>query len=110
MVDPFGRQKTDISALNNAIHNYYSTQDDRDRENTYIDMFGHFHKSSLDNNNGVCCVPSLLKDRYQDGAWHGTIYFDSTGRISEILFKPLIFSNDKLISTTEIEYKKLVLK
>ncbi len=79
------------------------------RDDSYIDLIAHFHRSSLDALSSLCILPSFRKDRFNNGAWHLKIYFDKMHNIKYMIFIPVIINNMKLISTTEISYQKLKL-
>lgn len=99
----------EMGELINKIKAYYKKKD-INRNDYYIDLLGHFHKSSLDLVNGIGTVPSLFKNREFDGAWHLKIYFNTDKSIKHIVIIPLIRYNNKLISNGEINYQKLNLK
>ena len=94
-----------ISKVNTYLNSIYETYGLN--KNRYIDILGHFHKSSLDIANGVCVVPSYFDDRVRNGAWHLKIFFDKENNIDHIVFIPLICTN-KLIPSSEISYKKML--
>lgn len=98
----------DLGAIKSYLKHFYKHVIHFNRDNSYIDFMGHFHKSELDFDNGFCMVPSLTHDRQINGAWHAKIYFDkTTGKINYIMFLPLVFmDNNKLVHTSEIVYKK----
>ena len=107
-VDPVLEEKFDNESLKQSLEDYYSNCKRR-RDDSYLDIIGHFHRSGLDSLNAICNVPSLWHDRFNNGAWHMKVYFDELNNIKYIIFKPLVL-NDKLVATTEIVYQKLVLK
>ena len=107
-VDPVLEEKFDNESLKQSLEDYYSNCK-RSRNDSYLDIIGHFHRSGLDSLNAICNVPSLWHDRFNNGAWHMKVYFDELNNIKYIIFKPLVL-NDKLVATTEIVYQKLVLK
>lgn len=94
-----------INRVNTYLTSIYEQNDLN--KNRYIDILGHFHKSSLDIINGVCVVPSYFDDRVCNGAWHLKIFFDKDNNIDHIVFIPLICSN-KLIASSEVSYKKIL--
>ena len=75
----------------------------------YFDLFGHFHSGRFVSNSGYGIVPSLLKDRNSNGAWHVKFFFNSDGRIDYMIIKGLIFKNrnEGIKSTVEIPYQKI---
>ncbi len=107
-IDPVLDERFDNDALSQSLDSYYNNVN-RKRTNSYIDILGHFHRSGLDPLNGICTVPSLWHDRFNNGAWHMKVYFAEDANIKYIVFKPLILK-DKLVATTDIVYQKLILK
>lgn len=79
------------------------------KEDTYIDLYGHFHRSLLDSNEGFAFCPSLTCDRVENGAWHLKIHLNDLGNIENIIFIPLV-NKYRLIQNDEIVYKKLTRK
>ena len=75
----------------------------------YFDLFGHFHSARFMSNDGYGVVPSLLKDRNSNGAWHIKFYLDNNGRIDYMVIKNLAFKNrnEGIKSTIEIPYQKI---
>lgn len=73
---------------------------------SYLDLLGHVHKSSISITDGYAIVPSLNVDRFCNGAWRLKIYFDQNKNINNIVFIPLIV-NTHVNSNTEIIYKKI---
>lgn len=104
--DPNLLDNDNISKVNTYLTSIYETYD-LNRNNSYVDVLGHFHKSSLDIASGVCVLPSYFDDRVCNGAWHLKIFFDKENNIDHIVFVPLICQN-KLIATSEISYKKVL--
>ncbi len=102
----FGLDPTRDSAVKRYLTNYYQKQV-LDRDDVYCDFVAHIHRSKLDILNSYCQVPSLVKDRVANGAWHLKIYFDSKEDISYMIFIPLIVMNNQLKATTEIPYQKI---
>lgn len=98
----------DYQELVKEINKYYSKVN-LDRDNSYIDLLGHIHRGSINVNSGYAVVPSLLKDRLQNGAYHLRVFFNNLGKIDYIMFIPLVL-NKKLEPMSEVIYKKLVPK
>ncbi len=84
----------------------YDSYEGRSADDFYVDLLGHFHRMSIDTVNGICSLPSLFKDRVQNGACHLKIYFDKEQRITNIVFIPLILLSEQLIAVNEINYQK----
>ena len=77
----------------------------RTREDSYIDIFGHTHKSQFNYPTGYCFIPSYFEGKSKRGACHLRIYLDEETGIKYMVFMPLSY-NDKLIKTNEIIYQK----
>ncbi len=107
-MDPVLEDKFDNESLIQSLDAYYSNNGRR-RDDSYLDVLGHFHRSGLDSLDSICTVPSLWHDRFNNGAWHLKIYFDELSNIKYMIFKPLNMA-DKIVATTEIAYQKLTLK
>ncbi len=103
-IKKYGNYDNEIISL---INKYYQKQN-LNRDNVYIDIFGHYHISKLSLTDSYITVPSLNKDIYQNGAWRLKIYFNNHN-ISDIILVPLLV-NDKLLESTEINYKKILTK
>lgn len=106
--DPVMQDEYSNEFLIQSLESYYSNLD-CSRDDSYIDVLGHFHKSGLDTINSICTAPSFRRDRFNNGAWHLKVYFDDKTNIKYMVFKPLEL-NGKLVATTEIAYQKLLLK
>ena len=74
----------------------------------YFDLFGHFHSARFMPDDGYGVVPSLLKDRNCNGAWHVKFYLDINGRIEYMVIKNLVFKNrtEGMKPTIEMPYQK----
>lgn len=105
--DPVGAMYT-TDKIQNSLYGYYLNKE-ATKDDVYVDILGHIHKSGLDIENGICIVPSYRKDRVMDGAWHLRIYFGDDGHINNIVFIPII-KQRKLIPTSEINYTKRLIK
>lgn len=105
--DPLVDANYQSQHLMQAIEDYYQRVG-INRDDVYIDLFGHMHYSRLDAQNGVCVVPSYFRNRLENGAWHLKIYFEN-GKISQMVFIPLIV-NKKLLPVTEFSYQKRLIK
>lgn len=92
-----------------SLGNYYRNNATVLRDNVYVDLIGHIHRSSLDTDTGICIVPSYRHDRVCNGAWHLKIFFDGKGNIAQIVFIPLL-KVKKLIPSTEICYQKKLVR
>ena len=86
------------------LSDYYDIQK-KSRDDVYLDVFGHIHKSLFDTINNSLLIPSLTFDRVHNGATHLKIYLNSAGNIDYIVIIPLTVK-DKLIPTNEIIYQK----
>lgn len=106
--DPVMEDKYDDVKLLQVLNTYYASNN-LSRDDSYIDVLGHFHRSGLDMVNSICRVPSLRYDRVNNGAWHLKVYLDEEAKIKYMVFMPLDV-HSKILPITEIEYQKLVLK
>lgn len=96
--------------VENYLKNYYNNYS-LEKNDTYIDIFGHFHTNCLSQTNGYLLLPSLTRNSDGiKGACEMRIYLNDNGYIDNIIFIPLIFNKKDLVSTGTIEYKKLVLE
>ncbi len=107
-LDPVQEDCYNNESLIQSLNSYYANNN-RLREDSYLDVLGHFHRSGLDTMNGICTIPSYTHDRFNNGAWHLKIYFDEKTQIKYMIFIPLDLK-DKLVATTEIAYQRLILK
>lgn len=94
----------DTSNLNKYLNEIYTKQC-RSREDSYIDIFGHTHKSQFNYPDSYCFIPSY----FENGACHLRIYIDDEKQIKYMIFFPLSLSN-KLIKNNEIVYQKILSK
>lgn len=84
------------------LDNLYDKQG-RNRENSYIDFFGHTHRSQFNASDSYCFVPAYFKN----GANHLRIYFNEDTDIKYMVCMPLGFNNDtRLVKNNEIIYQK----
>lgn len=97
-----------VERMISSVANYYAANK-VSNDDVYVDILGHIHKSGLDNDNGICIVPSYRKDRIMNGFWHLKVYFDDNNHISNIVFKPVI-KRESLIPVAEINYTKKLVK
>ena len=95
----------DIIDLSSYLSDIYTKQG-RTRDDSYIDIFGHTHKSQFNFPGGYCYIPSYFEGKSKRGASHLRIYFDEETDIKYMVFMPLSYS-DKLIKTNEIIYQKV---
>ncbi len=94
----------DSTELNGYLDSLYDSQG-RSRDDSYIDIFGHTHKSLFNSLEGYYYIPSYFEGKSKKGAVHLRVYFDEETDIKYMVFMPLSF-NDKLIKTNEIIYQK----
>lgn len=92
----------DMKKVTSYLDGVYSKQN-RDRSDSYIDIFGHIHRSQFNVLGAYCYVPPYFKN----GASHFRFYFDENTRIKYMVCMPLVFGSDKkLTKTNEIIYQK----
>ena len=102
----FGPDGIDTEKLNIYLNRLYS-KIRRDRDSSYIDIFGHTHKRQFNYPESYCFIPSYFEGKNKRGACHLKVFFDSDSNIKYMLFMPLSYV-DKLIRTDEIVYKKIL--
>lgn len=75
------------------------------KKNAYFSLMGHTHVGKFYPAEGLFLVPSITRDRLQNGAVHLKINFDSNGLIKSIELLPLANINNKLVQvSSEIEF------
>lgn len=98
----------DFDQLRDYIKRVYEEQG-RDRSNTYIDIFGHTHKSQFNYRDSYCYIPSLMEGRSKRGACHLKVYINDKNEIDYMVFMPLSFNtSNKLARNNEIVYEKVL--
>ena len=80
---------------------------EKSRDESYIDIFGHTHRSQFNYPGGYCYIPPFLDGKFRRGANHLRIYFDEETGIKYMVFMPLSY-NTKLVKTNEIVYQKML--
>ena len=105
-IENYRTNKEETNIIDKILRDTYSSLGNK-KTHTYLDVLGHFHISCLDSINSYLCVPSLLKDRVLNGAWHAKIFISSNKTIDHIILIPLILQNE-LIKNTEIVYSKKI--
>lgn len=98
----------DIAKFNNCLNEIYTKQG-RNREDSYIDIFGHMHKNQINYLESYCYLAPYIRDTQKSGATHLRIYFDGDKKIKYMVFMPLSV-NEKLIKNNEIIYQKVLTK
>lgn len=96
----------DTTKLNSYLNSLYASIG-RDRNDSYIDIFGHTHKSLFNYPESYCFIPSFFEGRSKKGACHLRIYLDPKNGFKYMVFMPLNCS-DKLIKNNEIVYQKML--
>ena len=91
--------------LNNYLNNLYQKQG-RNRNSSYIDIFGHMHKGLFNSMDSYYYLPPYFLDNSSNkGACHLRIYIDDNKQIKYMVFMPLTAIN-QLVKTNEFVYKK----
>ena len=85
-IDKFNTKEAELVGLLNS----YYLNNDLNRKDITLDFLGHYHVSKLSENNSYIAVPSLNRDHIQNGAWRIKFFFDSNGKITNIVSIPLI--------------------
>lgn len=65
-----------------------------DKKESMLDLFGHVHSTMIDPVTGFAIVPSLTRDRFNDGLMEVDMYFDSKGDVEYLVINNLI-CNDR---------------
>ena len=91
------------SEVNQRLNDYYDNAG-IERQDTYVDLLAHFHRSRINGIDNFAFIPSLFK-KINEGAVHLKIYFNSIGEIDYIDFIPLQLKKE-VQATTEVLYKK----
>ncbi len=100
----------DITEMNSYLEGIYAKQG-RDRDESYIDVFGHTHVNQFNYPGGYCYIPSYFDGGSKRGACHLRIYFDEETNIKYMVFMPLSYSTGtRLDKTNEIVYQKVLTK
>lgn len=94
----------DLTYLNNYLNRIYNNQN-RNREDAYIDLFGHTHKSQLNIANSYYFIPPFFESSSRRGACHLRVYLDEDNKIKYMVFMPLSIT-DKMFKNNEIIYQK----
>ena len=98
----------DMENIISYLQNIYSRQD-RNRDNSYIDIFGHNHKSQFNYPGSYYFIPPFFEGGVKRGACHLRIYFDDDVGIKYMVFMPISVNNvSKLVKTNEIVYQKVL--
>lgn len=93
----------DINSVNNYLQNIYSNQG-RSREDSYIDIFGHTHKSHFNYPGSYCYLPPYAINY----ATHLRVYLDDDTDIKYMIFMPLHSNGQHLVKNDEIVYQKIL--
>lgn len=79
----------------------------RNRNDSFVDLFGHTHKSQYNFMDSYCFIPAFFEGKNKRGACHLKIYLDEDTQIKYMVFMPLSI-NDKFIKQNEIVYQKVL--
>ena len=96
----------DIGEISEYLSNIYDRQG-RNREESYIDLFGHTHRNQFNYASSYCYIPPFFEGKNRRGACHLRIYFDEDTGIKYMVFMPLSIST-KLTKNNEIVYQKVM--
>lgn len=94
------KNEINMEGTNYYLDNLYSKQD-RNRDDSYIDIFGHFHRIQFNYVGSYCYIPA-----FKDGANHLRVYFDEDSEIKYMVFMPLSVGKE-LAKNNEIVYQKI---
>lgn len=102
-----GEDGIDVEFMNGYLEGIYARQN-RDREDSYIDILGHTHRSQFNYPGGYCYIPEYIDGASKRGACHLRIYFDEDTDIKYMVFMPLGYSTaTRLTKQNEIVYQKI---
>lgn len=96
----------DSTLLLEDLERYYLRQG-RVRNDSYVDILGHMHKSFLHYPDSYYFVPAFAKYHSLKEACHLRVYFDEKTQIKYMVFMPLVLQN-KMIKASEMVYKKIL--
>ena len=97
----------DLAFMNEYLDGIYSKQG-RSRDDSYIDILGHTHRSQFNYPGGYCYIPEYIDGASKRGACHLRIYFDEDTDIKYMVFMPLGYSTaTRLAKNNEIVYQKI---
>ena len=99
----------DIEGTISYLKELYTKQG-RNRDDSYIDIFGHTHQSQFNYPGSYCFIPPFFEGGSKKGACHLRIYFDENNDIKYMIFMPLAYSDNKLVKKDEIVYQKILTK
>lgn len=96
----------EFSGINAYLDKIYA-KEGRTRDDSYMDIFGHTHKSQFNFSEGYCYIPPFYGVMNKRGACHLRVFFDETKNIKYLVFMPLGFDvNSKFVKNNEIVYQK----
>ena len=97
----------DLDYMNGYLEGIYDKQG-RSRDDSYIDILGHTHRSQFNFPGGYCYIPEYIDGASKRGACHLRIYFDEDTDIKYMVFMPLGYSTaTRLVKQNEIVYQKI---
>lgn len=97
----------DLDFMNDYLEGMYAKQG-RSRDDSYIDILGHTHRSQFNYPGGYCYIPEYIDGATKRGACHLRIYFDEDTDIKYMVFMPLGYSTaTRLAKNNEIVYQKI---
>jgi len=103
----FNKGGINLEHLNSYLDNIYDAKK-RNREDSYIDIFGHTHKSQYNFSESYCYIPNFFRVDTQKEACHLRIYFDDNNKIKYMLFMPLSSNKEGFLKNNEIVYQKVL--
>lgn len=104
----FNEDGLDSKKTLEELEKFYRNQG-RTRDDSYIDIFGHMHKSLFNYPDSYYFLPAFMEKISDGGACHLRVYFDENMKIKYMLFMPLSL-REKLVKNGEILYKKALIK
>lgn len=95
-----------IEDLQKYLKSIYKKQG-RSRDDSYIDLFGHVHRSQMNFAGSYCFIPKYFDGNNKKGAIHLRIYYKD--KFKYMVFIPLL-GNNKLFKANEVIYQKILTK
>ncbi len=102
------RLKVEENILNPTMYlkKYYS-ENPVMKGKVAFDFFGHNHCSYVEPDLRYALVPSLTRDRFQNGAWHLRVYFTPKRDVMQLELIPLVYDgNIEALSSEWVDFAR----
>ena len=106
--DYFQHYEQDFYMMNTMLSNIeeYYKKNKLDRNASYIDFFGHYHRSLLNPEFQIASIPSLNVYHDRRGAWHVKVVLTQQGMIQYMIINPMILVHGRFEGINEIIYRR----